>query len=270
MLNAPWAPDGRSASGVRLKVSDAIIKSLRIEIASGRLALGTKLPSEKELASNYGVSQPTIREAVRALDAMGLLETRHGSGVYVTKSTTDFVTNTLQTLLQMERVSMLDALAVRRVLGSHSAALAAKNATAEDVEAMRVATQRCDDAQDVQEFVEATVAFQVAFSAAAHNPLIFALETFLIRIVMQFQVHVNGEKGLPFWRKQAEPYAGHRHRMIEYFDTGKRDQVPGEWCAYLDDLDDLFQNDPVLSVITLSDPDAIRTVDEIVLNIPSY
>ncbi|MFE9958948.1 FadR/GntR family transcriptional regulator [Micromonospora sp. NPDC005299] len=251
-------------------MSDAIIKALRMDIASGRLELGAKLPTERALAAHFGVSQPTIREAVRALEVMGLLESRHGSGVYVTRSTRDFVTSTLETLLQMERVHMLDAFNVRRVLGMYSASLACEHATDRDLKAMRDAMTRCDEAQDVQTIAESIVAFQVAFSAGAHNPLLFALETFLIRMLMQFQLMANGRKGKRFWRKQADYFAPHRHRMHGMLEAHDRDGVLAEWEAYLDDQFTLFSTDPNLADVTLSDPDSIRTVDEIVLNMPSY
>jgi GntR family transcriptional repressor for pyruvate dehydrogenase complex len=254
----------------RPKVSDAIIKALRMDIASGRLTLGTKLPTERALAAHFGVSQPTVREAIRALEVMGLLESRHGSGVYVTRSTRDFVTNTLETLLQMEQVHMLEAFGVRKVLGLYSASLACENATNGDLDAMERAMTRCDEAGDVQEIAESIVEFQVAFSAAAHNPLLFALETFLIRLLMQFQLMANGGKGKTFWRKQAKSFSPHRHRLLDLLRERDHDGVLSEWEAYLADQFTLFSNDPNLSGIALSDPESIRTVDEIVLNMPNY
>src|SRR5260370_35511630 len=73
-----------SARLYRGRVADQIVEDLRGQILSGALPDGARLPSERELAANYDVSVPTIREAVRVLTAMGLLNTRNGSRTTVT------------------------------------------------------------------------------------------------------------------------------------------------------------------------------------------
>src|SRR5258708_31829732 len=68
----------------RGRVADQILDDLRERILSGALPDGTRLPAEKDLAAQYGVSGATVREAVRALTAMGLISSKHGSGSAVT------------------------------------------------------------------------------------------------------------------------------------------------------------------------------------------
>src|SRR6202022_575714 len=68
----------------RGSVADQVFLKLREQILQGRLARGAKLPSERELAQHYQVSAPTIREAIRGLAAVRLVEVRHGTGIYVT------------------------------------------------------------------------------------------------------------------------------------------------------------------------------------------
>jgi GntR family transcriptional regulator, transcriptional repressor for pyruvate dehydrogenase complex len=265
-----WPSPGDRAGGIpaRPKMANAIVDALRLDIASGRLALGATLPSEKALAAHFGVSQPTVREAVRALEALGLLESRHGSGVYVTHSTGDFVTTTLKTLLQMERVSMLEAFEVRRTLGVFSAVKAGQRADETDVERFAAATEWCDNADTVPQIAAAVVEFQVAFSAAAHNPLLFALETFLIRLLMQFQLEAHRQEGVDFWRRRADGFREHRHAMITAMRAGDGQTLVDRWEIYLAGQQALFETDPRLSHISLSDPESIRTVDEIVLHMP--
>src|SRR5882724_10376319 len=64
----------------RASAADQIIEQLRTQILTGALPLGAKLPTERELGLEFGVSSPTIREALRALSSMGLIEARQGSG----------------------------------------------------------------------------------------------------------------------------------------------------------------------------------------------
>jgi DNA-binding FadR family transcriptional regulator len=67
----------------RSRVADQIIATLRDRILTGAYPRGSKLPTEKDLAVEFGVSAPTIRESLRALTSLGLVDVRHGSGAYV-------------------------------------------------------------------------------------------------------------------------------------------------------------------------------------------
>src|ERR1700759_961064 len=88
-----------AAPGPRPKRTDVIIEVLREEIVSGRLPPGARLPTERELANHYGVSQPTVREVIRAFDVMGLVDVRHGSGAYVRGDSAYLMATALQTML---------------------------------------------------------------------------------------------------------------------------------------------------------------------------
>jgi len=71
----------------RKNAAEAVFEDIRSAITSGRLAVGTRLPAESQLATRYGVSRPIIREALRSLQTLGLTQTRTGSGTYVLTST---------------------------------------------------------------------------------------------------------------------------------------------------------------------------------------
>src|SRR5262245_36326218 len=78
----------RHASGQRSKLRSVSVQGeLAERIDGGRLAAGTRLPSEPELAAEFGVSRATLREALRALERQGLVRRRWGSGTYVTERT---------------------------------------------------------------------------------------------------------------------------------------------------------------------------------------
>ncbi|NLS00624.1 FadR family transcriptional regulator [Rhizobium sp. P38BS-XIX] len=72
----------------RKNAAEAVFEDIRSAITSGRLAVGTRLPAESQLAARYGVSRPIVREALRSLQTLGLTQTRTGSGTYVITSTT--------------------------------------------------------------------------------------------------------------------------------------------------------------------------------------
>ncbi len=92
----------------RARVADQIIARLQAKIANGSYPRGSKLPTERVLAATYGVSAPTIREALRALTSMGLVQVRHGSGAYVAENSDGLIDSALATLAAIEDVTMLE------------------------------------------------------------------------------------------------------------------------------------------------------------------
>ena len=169
----------------KVKVVDEIIESLRQDIVTRRLPDGARLPNEKELSDQFGVSQPTVREAIRALETMGLIQVLHGNGTFVRSQGDYALASALQTLLQLENVGILEVLAVRQVLGSHSIELAAMRATETDLRAIEAACSFFEDTvskQDVETVVAHIIEFQQAVSAAAQSPLLQSLEGFLLAL----------------------------------------------------------------------------------------
>jgi GntR family transcriptional regulator, transcriptional repressor for pyruvate dehydrogenase complex len=255
----------------RIRVADEIIQFLLQQIASRALSRGSRLPSERELSEQFGVSQPTIREAIRALDAMGLVEARHGSGVYVTGDPRYLVSMALRTLLQLERVTILDVLDVREVLGLYSSANASTAATPDDVaklDELATALEDLNSATTIRYIAELVVEFQTTLSAAAHNPLLYALESFLIGLLMQFQLAEY--KRLDFWKEWTLRFADDRRRIVDALRVADGSQIEESMRRYLGDLRDVFASDPAFSSVRLSDPKSLRTVADITISIPGF
>ncbi len=114
-------------------VSNIVIEQLLGFVAAGQLAPGDKLPSERQLAETFGVSRPTIREAMRALNALGVVDIRHGGGVFVTGLSAADLLQPLTFFLTLEDVTVEKLYAARRLIEGEIAALAALNAGAEDI-----------------------------------------------------------------------------------------------------------------------------------------
>lgn len=153
---------------------DQAIEGMRALLASGEWSLGTRIPPEPVLAADLGVSRNTVREAVKALAHVGVLEVRRGDGTYVAATTE------VQALIrrQAERVEIEHLLEVRHAIEVRAAALAAGRRTDGDLGALdAIAAQRLAalDAGDGAGFVDADVDFHVAVVAAAHNPLLSEL-----------------------------------------------------------------------------------------------
>jgi len=126
----------------KTRVSEGIIEQVRDLITSGRLRPGDRLPSERELAQALSVSRSAVREAIRAMESLGLIEARAGEGTFVATSAAnpkgDAITNTLfQTWDTQHKL-----FEVRRVIEPDLAALAARRATADQMEKLRAILEK--------------------------------------------------------------------------------------------------------------------------------
>jgi len=121
----------------KIRVSEDIIDQVRDLIASGRLKPADRLPAERELAQTLSLSRSAVREAIRAMESLGILEARPGKGTFVAASHgsqgRDPITGTLYRAWSMQH----KLFEVRRVIEPDLASLAARRATAEQIEKMR-------------------------------------------------------------------------------------------------------------------------------------
>lgn len=118
---------------------DDVTTQLHEAILSGRLQPGDRLPNERELAEAFSVGRPTLREALRVLEAFGLVEIRPGKlgGAFVTVPTEGTLTQALATLLAMGDVTTTDLVEFRVSFEAENAWWAAQRATPEDVRVLR-------------------------------------------------------------------------------------------------------------------------------------
>src|SRR5207247_7790852 len=100
----------------RIKLKDQVAERLIEVIASGRLAGGTRLPSERELVGRLGVSRTVVREALNLLEERGVLQVEHGRGAMVRTGPSQVVRDALVILLRVNAVALMDLLEVRMIL----------------------------------------------------------------------------------------------------------------------------------------------------------
>jgi GntR family transcriptional regulator, transcriptional repressor for pyruvate dehydrogenase complex len=154
------------------KVTDAILES----IASNRLRPGDSLPTERELAEQFGVSRTVIREAVRALRAKGMLEVKGGSGVRIVAVDEGTVRESMRHFVKGSEMDYGKVDEVRRVLEVAAAGLAADRATGEDLAAIDETIEQMDNScEDVESTVQHDIAFHRAVARSTHNELFLVL-----------------------------------------------------------------------------------------------
>ncbi len=175
------------AADVR-SLPDQIAEAIRSRILAGELTLDERLPTESELAESFGVSRPTIREALKRLAAKNLIRSKRGvsGGNFVTVPTDDQVRSDLRTtatlLVSHQIFTLADVAESRRLLEADCARLAAQRRDDADLIALHDVLRRQEDpALTDEEFCEADVRFHRLLVQAAHNPvldyvMVFALE----------------------------------------------------------------------------------------------
>ena len=144
---------------------ETAIESLRFAIEQGHWAIGGRLPVEADLSESLGVSRNTVREAVRVLVHVGMLETRQGDGTYVRAKK-----DAGETLRRIARSELRDKLEVRIMLETEAAKLAAKRRDTRDMERMTLALDNRGKAgENIAERIHHDQAFHKALVSASHN-----------------------------------------------------------------------------------------------------
>lgn len=169
------------------KASDMVIERIREEIAQGRLKAGMRLPAERELAAQMGVSRPVVREALRTLRFMGVLDMKPGTtGALLLDRNVDVLGKSLTLILDMEQVSHQEIMAVRRALEPLAAELAAAQRKQEHLHEMGELIQGMDSGRYVgASFSAANAHFHVTVAEASGNPLLHTVTKAFSRLVFR-------------------------------------------------------------------------------------
>lgn len=161
-------------------LSRRISRELLTRILRGEIAPGNALPSEDALASQFDVSRPVVREAVKELAVLGLVESRQGRATRITAQDAwnDFAPELLTARSEVGAVDdfLLELLELRRLIETGAAGLAAARASDDDIERMAAQLKHMESSlTDLERFTDADIAFHAALLAAAGNHLLTRL-----------------------------------------------------------------------------------------------
>lgn len=177
---------------IRRKLSDEVFDRLLRSIEEGELAPGAQLPSERELMAQYGVGRPAVREAMQALEQMGLIAISHGERARVRRPTAEGIIAQIDLaarhLLTTEPQSLEHLKEAREFFELGMAAEAARRATAADIAGLRAALerQRRHLEGDPREFVAADMEFHTAIAAVTGNPVFVAVSRATLQWLSRF------------------------------------------------------------------------------------
>ncbi|WP_203568753.1 FadR/GntR family transcriptional regulator [Aestuariimicrobium ganziense] len=176
---------------------ETVSERLTQAVTATGLEAGARLPSERELAEQLGVSRTVIREAIRHLAAKGVLEVRSGSGVRVAAANPEAVSQSIGLFVSRNHdLSPMHIHQVRSTLELATAELAARNATPEELDAIDAEIQTMAALTDDPEAAsQSDVAFHRLIARATHNPLFLVLVDSMSDVLLEIRRATLTEPG---------------------------------------------------------------------------
>jgi GntR family transcriptional repressor for pyruvate dehydrogenase complex len=179
-------------------------------ILKGVLKPGDRLPPERELAVKLGVGRSSLRDAIRTLEVMGILEPRQGHGTVVREPSAEALVVPLTNVLMRKREMIAELLDVRRMIEPALAARAAKNATPEEIAHLEDILKRQEDrVRRGEPAIEEDDEFHYAIARAARNGVVLKVLDVLMDLLRESRA-----RSLQVPGRKNKSYAGHRRVLL--------------------------------------------------------
>lgn len=157
------------------KIYEEIMEQLKDMIGSGELKPGEKLPSERDMSDSLGVSRASVREALTALEALGILDIRPGEGTFVRETSVSRIFEPLAMVLAVERNPGAQMMEIRRILETEAAALAAERASEDNLSNIEIILDKMKNAEIISEAVDFDLKFHYSIAEASHNTILLRM-----------------------------------------------------------------------------------------------
>jgi GntR family transcriptional repressor for pyruvate dehydrogenase complex len=159
-----------------MALTDEAIEKIKDMIVRGDLRPGDRLPPEKELSERLGLSRSSMREAVKALEVIRVLDVRRGDGTYVTSLDAALLLEAVSFIVDLHHgESILEIFAVRRVLEAHAATSAAMRATPDQVAALKAEVAGVEPGTDIESLAEHDTRFHALVADISDNRYLSSL-----------------------------------------------------------------------------------------------
>lgn len=212
----------------RVAISDELVARFKELIAKRVFVPGHRLPPERDLAEALAVSRPTLRQALRALQIMGVIKARQGSGSYLADSASDIMRVPLEFALALKNPAKTDLFETRRTIEVELASLAAERRTDEDLAAMRRALSEMQKAMgDPDAWCRTEPQFHTCIVQAARNGVMATMIEMLsqmlmesrrqtVRLLSEYESSYRSHENIYVEIEKKDP-AGAAKMMIEHF-----------------------------------------------------
>jgi len=187
------------------RIHEEIVTQIRDLVAGGQLKPGDLLPSERELSERFQVSRASVREAIRALESVGLVASKTGNGTYVSSSV-DALLSPLSSVILQQKDVLLDIFEARKTIEPEMAAFAAERAGAEEVEQMEESlTEQARQIAGGETGVEADTIFHSVLAQATKNKVFLKLNEAIVECLRETR-----ERSLQVHGRPVRSLVGHR------------------------------------------------------------
>ncbi|MBI3635016.1 MAG: FadR family transcriptional regulator [Candidatus Rokubacteria bacterium] len=216
------------------RIYEEIVRQIKLMIGEGRLKSGDQLPPERDLAEKFVVSRTSVREALRALESLGLVEIRPGEGTFVRQVSIEALIEPLALIMVSQREAIGELFEARRLLEPAIAGLAARRATPDEIhemerilddQAKEIAAGRTGIVQDAQ--------FHAAIGTAAHNRAITRIVHAIMDLLTQSREESLNTPGRP-----ERSHQNHR-RILEAITRRDTDAAEHAMSEHLHAVEDL-------------------------------
>jgi len=163
------------------RLAREIANQLSTMILQGKLFPGTRLPAERDLASQFNVSRPTLREAIHVLESLGLAEIRPGDGTFVSQNPSALSSHALELIIQKDGNLLVELAEVRREFEARNAELAATQVTDAEIERLRTIYAKMEeDVVNARDGFENDLDFHLLIAEASRNRIRLFVTTSLV------------------------------------------------------------------------------------------
>lgn len=228
-------------------LSDQVVLELESLIVANRIAVGETLPSERDLATQFGVSRTVIREALRVLLAKSLIDVSNGRGTVVRELTPESAAESIKLLMRVQPGGMElgKVLEVRRLLEVHIAELAAERRTPPDLSALRYALDvAAERLGEPKAFVQADIDFHMGLARATQNELFPLILDALSSVLIDVRLIALRVPGTP------ERALAHHHAVFAAVGSGDSAGARRAMNAHMDEARDTLAS----AETTVEDP----------------
>jgi GntR family transcriptional repressor for pyruvate dehydrogenase complex len=168
------------------RIYEEIVRQIRTLISEGKLKSGDRLPPERDLAERFRVSRASVREALRSLESMGLIEIRLGEGTFVREISVDSLIEPLALVILTQREAVGELFEARRLLEPPIAGLAARRSTKEEVQEMeRILEEQGKEVAAGGTGLAQDAAFHAAIASSTNNRAITRIVHAVIDLLTQ-------------------------------------------------------------------------------------
>ena len=220
----------------RNRVYTEVARQLQARIVD-KLKPGDMLPPERELVQTFGVSRSSIRDAIRSLEAVGLLEPRQGVGTVVRELSADAVVNPVASVLLQKRKAIDDLMDVRNIIEPALAGRAALHASRAQLAELQAILKRQEEKVRRDELTtEEDSSFHYTIAVAADNSVMLKL----VHVLMDL-LHETRERSLQVGGRQQKSLAGHR-RILAALKQGDADAAEAAMRRHLTEIKKIVMN----------------------------